>query len=123
MMIVPCLWIAWKAVEQMLYGLPPSPLPMGAVGLLALGVNLYCAFLLAPHRKGDSAHQGVWLSTRNDAIGNIAVVLAAVATFATESTWPDAIVGLGIAAINIQAAILIAILAMREWRSGGAEPA
>jgi Co/Zn/Cd efflux system component len=121
MMIVPCLWIAWKAVEQTLYGLPPLPLPMAAVGLLALGVNLYCAFLLAPHRKGDSAHQGVWLSTRNDAIGNIAVVLAAIATFATNSTWPDAIVGLGIAAINIQAAILIAILAVREWRSGGRE--
>ncbi len=119
MMIVPCLWIAWKAVEQMLHGLPPRPLPMAAVGLAALGVNLYCAFLLAPHRKGDSAHQGVWLSTRNDAIGNVAIVLAAVATFATQSTWPDAVVGLGIAAINIQAAILIANLAIREWRTGG----
>lgn len=118
MMIVPCLWIAWKAVEQMLYGLPPSPLPMAGIALMALAVNLVCAFLLAPHRSGDSAHQGVWISTRNDVIGNAAIVLAAIATIFTDSTFPDALVGLCIAAINVQAAILIGILAAREWREG-----
>jgi Co/Zn/Cd efflux system component len=115
MMVVPSLWIAWKAVEQFFYGVPPDPLPMGVVGLLALGVNLYCAWLLMPHREGDSAHQGVWLSTRNDAIANLAIVLAAVATAFTGSIWPDVVVGIVIAGINVQAAILIALLAVREW--------
>jgi Co/Zn/Cd efflux system component len=115
LMFVPGLWIAWKTVEQLLYGLAPDPLPMGAVGLLALAVNVYCAFILLPHRKGDSAHQGVWLSTRNDAIANIAIVLAAVATAFLGSVWPDVVVGLGIAALNLHAAFLIALLAWREW--------
>jgi Co/Zn/Cd efflux system component len=115
LMFVPGVWIAWKTINQLLEGLPPDPLPMGAIGLLALAVNVYCAFILLPHRKGDSAHQGVWLSTRNDAIANIAIVLAAVVTAFWTSVWPDVIVGLGIAALNLHAAGLIALLAWREW--------
>jgi Co/Zn/Cd efflux system component len=116
LMFVPGIWIGWKTIEQLRYGYPPDPLPMGAIGLLALAVNLYCAFLLLPHRKGDSAHQGVWLSTRNDAIANIAIVLAAIATAFIPSVWPDVIVGLGITALNLYAACLIAVLAWKEWR-------
>jgi Co/Zn/Cd efflux system component len=123
MMTVPCLWIAWKSIEQLLYGLPPDPLPMGAIGLLALAVNVYCVFILLPHRKGDSAHQGVWLSTRNDAIGNVAIVLAAVATAFMGSVLPDVIVGLGIAALNLHAAMLIALLAWKEWHASQDEVA
>jgi Co/Zn/Cd efflux system component len=115
LMAVPCLWIGWKTIQQMQEGLPPDPLPMGAVGLLALAVNVYCAFILLPHRKGDSAHQGVWLSTRNDAIANIAIVLAAVATAFWPTVWPDALVGLAIVALNLHAAALISRLAWREW--------
>jgi Co/Zn/Cd efflux system component len=115
LMFVPGVWIGWKTIEQLFYGLAPDPLPMGAIGLLALAVNVYCAFILLPHRKGDSAHQGVWLSTRNDAIANIAIVLAAVITAFTSSVWPDVIVGLGIAVLNLYAAALIARLAWREW--------
>jgi Co/Zn/Cd efflux system component len=122
LMLLPSLWIAWKSVEQFLYGRPPDPLSMGLVGLLALAVNVYCAWLLLPHKEGDSAHQGVWLSTRNDAIANIAIVLAALATAWTGSIWPDVVVGIGIAAINIQAAVLIGILAAQEWASGGSSP-
>ena len=115
LMFVPGVWIAWKTINQLLEGLPPDPLPMGAIGLLALAVNVYCAFILLPHRKGDSAHQGVWLSTRNDAIANIAIVIAAVVTAFWTSVWPDVMVGLGIAVLNLHAAILIAILAWKEW--------
>jgi Co/Zn/Cd efflux system component len=115
LMFVPGVWIAWKTIQQFFYGLPPDPLPMGAIGLLALAVNVYCAFILLPHRKGDSAHQGVWLSTRNDAIANIAIVLAAVVTSFWASVWPDVVVGLGIAALNLHAASLIAMLAWKEW--------
>jgi Co/Zn/Cd efflux system component len=115
LMFVPGLWIAWKTIDQLLNGFPPDPLPMGAIGLLALAVNVYCAFILLPHRKGDSAHQGVWLSTRNDAIANIAIVLAAVITAFSSSVWPDVVVGLGIATLNLYAGALIAHLAWREW--------
>jgi Co/Zn/Cd efflux system component len=115
MMILPSLWISWKAVEQLLYGLPPDPLPMGLAGLLALVVNIYCAWLLLPHRTGDSAHQSVWLASRADAFANSSIVAAAGVTAWTGSIWPDVIVGIGIAAINIQAAILISILAVEEW--------
>jgi Co/Zn/Cd efflux system component len=115
LMFVPGVWIAWKTINQLLEGLPPDPLPMGAIGLLALAVNVYCAFILLPHRKGDSAHQGVWLSTRNDAIANIAIVIAAVITAFWTSVWPDVVVGLGIAALNLHAAFLITILAWKEW--------
>jgi Co/Zn/Cd efflux system component len=115
LMFVPGIWIGFKTIEQLYYGLPPDPLPMGAIGLLALAVNVYCAFILLPHRKGDSAHQGVWLSTRNDAISNIAIVLAAIITAFTGSIWPDVVVGLGIAALNLYAALLISILAWKEW--------
>jgi Co/Zn/Cd efflux system component len=116
LMIVPGVWIAIKTFEQLFYGFPPDPLPMGAIGLVALAVNLYCAFILLPHRKGDSAHQGVWLSTRNDAIANISIVLAAIVTAFWDSVWPDVVVGLGIAAINLHAAVLILLLAAKEWR-------
>ena len=115
LMFVPGVWIAWKTIQQLLEGLPPDPLPMGGIGLLALAVNVYCALILLPHRKGDSAHQGVWLSSRNDAIANIAIVLAAVVTAFWTSVWPDVIVGLGIAALNLHAAGLIAHLAWQEW--------
>jgi Co/Zn/Cd efflux system component len=118
MMILPSLWIAWKAVEQLLYGVAPVPLPMGLAGLLALAVNLYCARLLLPHSMGDSAHRSVWLASRADAMANASIVLAAGITAWTGSIWPDVIVGIGIAAINIQAAVLIAILAAQEWSDG-----
>jgi Co/Zn/Cd efflux system component len=57
----------------------------------------------------------VWLSTRNDAIANIAIVVAAVVTAFWDSVWPDVVVGLGIAAINLHAAALILLLAWKEW--------
>lgn len=123
LMTVPCLWIAWKSLQQLQEGLPPDPLPMGAVGLLALGVNVYCAFILLPHRRGDSAHRSVWLSSRNDAVASIAIVLAAVVTSFWTSVWPDVLVGLGIVALNLHAAFLIAMLAWAEWRGGPSESA
>lgn len=119
LMLVPGLWIVWKIFDQLFYGFPPDPLPMGAIGLVALAANVYCAFILLPHRRGDSAHRGVWYSTRNDAIANIAIVLAAVVTAFVDSVWPDVVVGLGIALMNLYAAFLIARLAWEEWRGVG----
>ena len=73
----------------------PEPIVMGAVGLAALAVNVTAALLLFRFRDGDANVRSVWLCSRNDAIGNLAVMLAALGVFGTGAAWPD----LGVAAI------------------------
>lgn len=78
------------------YGGPlPQPVTMGVVGTLALAANLGVAWLLYAFRDGDANRRSVWLCTRNDAIGNVAVLLAALGVFGTGTPWPD----LGVAAV------------------------
>ena len=81
-------WRAWL-------GLPPEPITMGVVGLLALGVNFGVAVLLFRFREGDANMRSVWLCTRNDVIANILVLVAAAGVFGTGTVWPD----VGVAAI------------------------
>jgi Co/Zn/Cd efflux system component len=116
-MLLPGLYALWLVIRQIVYGLPPSPMPMGVMAVIALFANLYCAWLLLPHRKGDAAQTGIWLSTRNDAFANIAVVLAAVGVAAFESIWPDVLVGLAIAAVNLWGAYTIFNRSLNEWRN------
>ena len=65
---------------------------MGAIGLLALAANVGVALMLYRFREGDANMRSVWICSRNDALGNIAVVAAAVGVFGTGSFWPDVIV-------------------------------
>ena len=81
-------WRAWL-------GVPPEPLTMGVVGLLALAVNFSVAALLYRFREGDANMRSVWLCTRNDVIANILVLVAAAGVFGTGTVWPD----VGVAAI------------------------
>ena len=81
-------WRAWL-------GVPPEPLTMGVVGLLALSVNFGVAVLLYRFREGDANMRSVWLCTRNDVIANILVLIAAAGVFSTGTVWPD----VGVAAI------------------------
>jgi Co/Zn/Cd efflux system component len=76
------LWAAWS-------GAVPEPITMGAVGLLALAANVGVGVLLYRFREGDADMRSVWLCTRNDAIGNVAVVAAAVGVFGSGTRWPD----------------------------------
>ncbi|WP_298208662.1 cation transporter [Acidovorax sp.] len=89
--------VAWGAWQ----GVPPEPYTMGGVGLLALAANLGVAALLYAYREGDSNMRGVWLCTRNDALGNIAVMGAALGVLGTGTVWPD----LAVAAIMAGLAI------------------
>ncbi len=73
-------------------GIPPEALTMGAVAALALAVNVGVAILLYAWRDGDANMRSVWLCSRNDAIGNLAVMAAAVGVFRTGSAWPDLLV-------------------------------
>ena len=118
-MLLPGLYALWLVIRQIVYGVPPSPIPMGVMGFIALVANMYCTYLLVRHRKGDAAQTGVWLSTRNDAFANIATILAAVGVAATQSIWPDVLVGLAIGTLNIWGAWRIFQRARDEWASSG----
>lgn len=87
---------------------------MGVVGLLALFVNVFVAALLFNHRNGDSNRQSVWLSARNDAISNLAVLLAAIGVFGTSSTWPDLLVAGIMGLLAVSSGIQVGRQAIKE---------
>lgn len=90
-------YAVWRAI----LGVPPEPITMGAVALLALGVNLGVAALLFRFRQGDANMRSVWLCTRNDVIANMAVIAAAIGVFGTGSLWPDFAVAAVLAGLGI----------------------
>ena len=98
----------WAAAE----GRTPEPLTMGVVGTAALAANLGVAALLYAYREGDANMRSVWLCTRNDAIGNVAVLLAALGVFGTGTRWPD----LGVAAVMAALAISSGLSVLRQAR-------
>ena len=95
------LFVAGKTFWSATQGLPPEALTMGLVGMLALGVNVGVAVLLYAFREGDANMRSVWLCSRNDAIGNVAVMLAALGVFGTGSAWPDLAVAAAMAALAL----------------------
>lgn len=106
--------VVWaRAVWVVQAGITPEPLTMVAVGLLALAANVSVAAMLFKFREGDSDMRSVWLCSRNDAISNIAVMVAALGVFGTGTAWPDLIV----AAIMGTLAITAGISVMRHARS------
>ena len=98
------------------HGEPPEAVTMGAVGVLALAANLGVAWLLYAFRDGDANMRSVWLCTRNDAIGNVAVMLAALGVFGTGSRWPDLAVAAVMAALAVSAGVSVIRHARRELR-------
>lgn len=86
------LFVVARALWVMRSGQVPEALTMGAVGMVALAVNAGVALMLYRYRSGDSNMRSVWICSRNDALGNVAVVLAALGVFGTASAWPDLVV-------------------------------
>ena len=116
LLLVPGLATLWVAWQQFNLPVVPAPLPLGLTGLGALAINLSCAFMLARHRKaGGSLTRAAFLSARNDAIANLAIISASILTLIFPSVWPDLIVGLGIAVLNADAAREV-FMAAREER-------
>jgi Co/Zn/Cd efflux system component len=114
-LLVPVLATLWAAWQKFSVPVPPAPLPLSLTGAGALALNLTCAFLLARFRaRGDSLTRAAFLSARNDAFANVAIVLTGVLTLATLSAWPDLIVGLGIAMLNADAAREVMQAARKE---------
>ena len=111
----------WSALT----GSDPEPQTMGVIGTLALVANLAVALLLFRFREGDANMRSVWICSRNDAIGNVAVVLAAVGVFGTGTAWPDLIVASILAALGLSGGWQIMNQARAELRgeAGALHPA
>jgi Co/Zn/Cd efflux system component len=95
------VFVAGKTLWAASQGVPPEALTMGLIGALALGVNVLVAVLLYAFREGDANMRSVWLCSRNDAIGNVAVMLAALGVFGTGTAWPDLAVAAVMAALAV----------------------
>lgn len=118
-LLVPGLATLWTAWDKLSEPVAPDPLALSLAGLGALAVNLTCAFMLARYRHHrGSLTKAAFLSARNDALANVAIVAAGLITaFAWRSPWPDLIVGLGIAAMNADAAREVWAAAREEHRA------
>lgn len=110
------LWVLGSTFYRVLVLGLPNELMMGTVGLMAFVVNLTSALLLLRYRDGDANVRSVWLCSRNDAIGNLAVVLAAVGVFATQTPWPDLLVAAILAGLFLYSALLIIRQSLGELR-------
>lgn len=108
------LWVMGLSVYHMVIGQVPSAITMGSVGILALLANLASAWMLFRYRDGDSNMRSVWLCSRNDAIANIAVLIAAAGVWTTAAGWPDVVVGALIAGLGISSAVQIVRMARTE---------
>ena len=97
------LWIYGQTIYFIFNGQVPSYEIMGTMGVIAFTANVVSALLLYRYRVGDSNMQSVWLCSRNDAIGNLAILLAASGVFATGSGWPDFIVATVMATLSVTA--------------------
>lgn len=95
------LWVLGNTVWMAMQGVVPVAETMGVVGIAALVANLACAAMLWRHRAGDANRRSVWICSRNDAVGNIAVVAAALGVFGTGTGWPDIVVAAIMAALAL----------------------
>ena len=107
-------WVLAATIWRVFAPGPPEPIVMGAIGVLALCANVASVLLLLRYRDGDANVRSVWLCSRNDAIGNIAVVLAASGVFATGTAWPDLIVAGVMASLFLSSSVRIMRHALSE---------
>lgn len=110
-------FVLGKALWNLRSGLPPEAVTMGAVGALALAANVAVAAMLYRFRAGDANMRSVWLCSRNDAIGNLAVMLAALGVLGTGSAWPDLAVAAVMGVLALSGASAVARQATAELRT------
>ena len=108
------VWVLGSTIYRVfVLGVPQAEI-MGAIGVLALAANLTSVLLLMRYKDGDANVRSVWLCSRNDAIGNVAVVIAAIGVWGSATAWPDLIVALIMAALFLSSAWQILTQALRE---------
>lgn len=111
------LFVLGTAAWNLTRGVVPEHATMGVIGTLALMANLSVAVLLFAYRNGDSNMRSVWLCTRNDAIGNVAVLLAALGVFGAGAGWPDIIVATIMGILGLTAARAVIVQARQELQA------
>jgi Co/Zn/Cd efflux system component len=111
-------WVIGAAAWTLMNGVVPEAPVMGGVGLFALALNVVGFLLLREFRHGDANMRSVWICTRNDVLGNLAVLLAAAGVFGTGSGWPDAIVAAIMASLALAGAFRVIRLARAELAWG-----
>ena len=112
------LWVAGSTIYRVFVMGVPAAEVMGIVGFIALLANVASVVILMRYKDGDANVRSVWLCSRNDAIGNVAVMVAAVAVWATASGWPDLIVAGIMAGLFVTSAVKILGQAWREYATG-----
>jgi Co/Zn/Cd efflux system component len=117
------LWVIFTTAWHAIAGTLPSAVTMGAVGFAALLANAATFALLWAYRSGDSNMRSVWLCSRNDVIGNLAVLLAALGVFGTGTGWPDVIVAAVMALLALQGAWVVIYQAGGELKRRELAPA
>jgi len=110
------VFVLGRAAWSFSSGVVPEPLTMGVVGALALVANVAVALMLYAWREGDANMRSVWLCSRNDAIGNVAVMLAALGVVGTHSAWPDLAVAAVMGALALTASRSVVQHALAEMR-------
>lgn len=108
------IWVVFETIQSVIQGAVPHFNVMGSTGGIAMLVNLSVAIILYQFRDGDSNMQSVWLCTRNDVLGNIAVIFAAIGVYFLHSNWPDLIVAAFMSYLSITSSIRILNLARLE---------
>ena len=115
------LWVLGSTLYRVVYlGVPEAGI-MGSIGFLALAANVASVLLLMAYKDGDANVRSVWLCSRNDAIGNVAVMLAALGVWGTATGWPDLIVAATMAALFVSSSIQIIRQSLQERRSNPAK--
>lgn len=112
-------WVLTTAIIALMNGTTPQAETMGIVGGMALAVNVGVALMLYRFRTGDANMRSVWICSRNDAIGNIAVMIAALGVFRTGSAWPDLTVAGLLAVLAIVGGLQIVLHAMDDLQEAG----
>lgn len=122
-LLVMGLWVFGSTLWRVFYVAVPEAQIMGVVGVMALAANLASVALLVRYKDGDANVRSVWLCSRNDAIGNVAVMLAALGVWGTATGWPDLIVAGIMAALFLSSAFQIIRQALAERRGPAPDPA
>ncbi|MET0430832.1 MAG: cation transporter [Hyphomicrobium sp.] len=110
------VWVLGIAIWNGATGSVPGAMTMSTVGTLALLANAACFALLWAYRSGDANMQSAWICTRNDVIGNIAILVAAAGVFGTGTGWPDVIVAAIMAALAVQGGVVVSRQSLAELR-------
>jgi Co/Zn/Cd efflux system component len=110
------LWVAGMTINQAIAGTVPEPATMGIIGFAALVVNVVVTAILFRFRNGDSNMRAVWICSRNDALGNLAVMAAASGVFVTGTGWPDLAVAAFMAILALWGSVQVIRQASGELR-------